>query len=129
MKKIISAISIFIIITTAQAEYIIKMPLEQSKGGSLPNGSININTKTPAPVIPEKPECILIGSSNQWLSISNSYIHIFWRSSESIDVDIQVPYGTDSYISEKSDYLYFRGELVNDYGTLKMYEICRKKLN
>jgi len=130
MKKIIITLGITILITLTHAEYKMIIPLEQSKGGSLPNGSINLNIKqTTTPVIPEKNECLYLGSSNQWLSIENSYIHIFWRNGESIDVDMQVPYGTEFYTSGKSDYLYFRGGLMNDYGTMKIYEICRKKLN
>lgn len=47
MKKIILVISMFIIINSVQAEYVLKIPLEQSKGGALPNGSITITPKTP----------------------------------------------------------------------------------
>jgi len=47
MKKIILVISMFTIINSVQAEYVLKIPLEQSKGGALPNGSITITPKTP----------------------------------------------------------------------------------
>lgn len=47
MKKIILAIAGLSIISITQAAYTIIIPMEQSKGGSLPNGSINITPRTP----------------------------------------------------------------------------------
>lgn len=49
MKTTIIALTALIAFTsTAQAGYRIVIPLEQSKGGALPNGSINITPKTPS---------------------------------------------------------------------------------
>ena len=47
MRKSILAISALSFISITQAAYVIKIPMEQSKGGALPNGSINITPRTP----------------------------------------------------------------------------------
>lgn len=52
MKKTILAISIFTLINTVQAGFVIKIPLEQSKGGALPNGSINLKDMIITPELP-----------------------------------------------------------------------------
>lgn len=46
--KIIALAALIAFTSTAQAGYRIVIPLEQSKGGALPNGSINITPKTPS---------------------------------------------------------------------------------
>ena len=46
--KIIALATLIAFTSTAQAGYRIVIPLEQSKGGALPNGSINITPKTPS---------------------------------------------------------------------------------
>ena len=46
--KIITLLTFIAVTATAQAEFIIKIPMEQSQGGVLPNGSINITPKTPS---------------------------------------------------------------------------------
>lgn len=49
MKKIILTIAILTASAFANAEYMIKIPLEVAGGGSLPNGSIQIVKSEPAP--------------------------------------------------------------------------------
>lgn len=48
MSKIIAAILALSITSITQAAYTIIIPMEQSKGGALPNGSITITPKTPS---------------------------------------------------------------------------------
>ena len=48
MRKIIAAILALSITSITQAAYTIIIPMEQSKGGALPNGSITITPKTPS---------------------------------------------------------------------------------
>lgn len=48
MRKIIAAILALSITSITQAAYTIIIPMEQSKGGALPNGSINITPRTPS---------------------------------------------------------------------------------
>lgn len=43
MNKILIIISIMGIFSLSNADYTVKIPLEQNKGGGLPNGSINLN--------------------------------------------------------------------------------------
>lgn len=47
MRKSILAISALSFISITQAAYTIIIPMEQSRGGALPNGSINITPRTP----------------------------------------------------------------------------------
>lgn len=47
MKKITIAALATLMLGTVQADYTLKYPLEESRGGSLPNGSINIKTTLP----------------------------------------------------------------------------------
>lgn len=54
MKKVIIAALTMLTLGATQAEYTLKIPLEQAQGGSLPNGSINIKNQ----IIPEQFECI-----------------------------------------------------------------------
>lgn len=49
MKKSILAIAVLTASAFANAEYMIKIPLEVSSGGSLPNNSIQIVKNEPAP--------------------------------------------------------------------------------
>ncbi len=49
MKKTILTIAILTASAFANAEYMVKIPLEVSGGGSLPNGSIQIVKNEPAP--------------------------------------------------------------------------------
>lgn len=49
MKKTILSIAILTASALANAEYMIKIPLEKNGGGSLPNGSIQIVKNEPAP--------------------------------------------------------------------------------
>ncbi len=47
MKITITLMALIALTSTAQAAYRIAIPMEQSSGGPLPNGSINITPKTP----------------------------------------------------------------------------------
>ncbi len=48
MKTTITLMAIIALTSTAQAAYRIAIPMEQSSGGALPNGSISITPKTPS---------------------------------------------------------------------------------
>lgn len=63
MKKTLIALSLLSIVSIAQASYILKIPLEQSQGGSLPNGSIIMNEN---PIIVPTP-------SENWSSTTPLY--------------------------------------------------------
>ncbi|MFZ7447026.1 hypothetical protein ACLVXS_26580 [Klebsiella pneumoniae] len=52
MNKISLALLTALTLTTTQAEYVIKKPLEQFNGGSLPNGSILFVTQEEGPPLP-----------------------------------------------------------------------------
>jgi hypothetical protein len=62
MKKTIIAALTMLTLWTTQADYILKYPLEQAQGGSLPNGSINI--KTPTPSYPNTHACFIDNFKN-----------------------------------------------------------------
>lgn len=46
--KIITLAALIAFTSTAQAAYILNIPMEQSRGGALPNGSISIKPRTPS---------------------------------------------------------------------------------
>lgn len=49
MKKIIIAALTMLTLGATQAEYTLKIPLEQAQGGSLPNSSIKFNKASDSP--------------------------------------------------------------------------------
>ena len=71
MRKSILAISALSFIGITQAAYTIIIPMEQSKGGALPNGSINITPRTPSlPVENWKPAEPIYG---EWVNANDIY--------------------------------------------------------
>ena len=71
MKKSILTSLTALAISTAQAGFIIKIPLEQTQGGALPDGSINITHRTPGlPVENWQPAEPLYG---EWINVGESY--------------------------------------------------------
>lgn len=70
MKKIITVFTLCLISIT-QAQYSLKIPMEQSKGGALPNGSINITPRTPGlPVENWQPAEPIYG---EWVNVNDIY--------------------------------------------------------
>lgn len=71
MKITILLMAIIALTSTAQAGYRIVIPMEQSKGGPLPNGSISITPKTPSlPVENWQPAEPLYG---EWINVGGIY--------------------------------------------------------
>ena len=71
MKKSILTSLTALAISTAQAGFIIKIPLEQTQGGALPDGSINITHRTPGlPVENWQPAEPLYG---EWVNVNDIY--------------------------------------------------------
>lgn len=71
MKITILLMAIIALTSTAQAGYRIVIPMEQSKGGPLPNGSISITPKTPSlPVENWQPAEPLY---SEWVDFGNVY--------------------------------------------------------
>ncbi|MGY2292133.1 hypothetical protein ACW9H6_20600 [Pseudomonas sp. SDO528_S397] len=130
MKKIIVAILALSITSITQAAYTIKIPLEQSNGGALPNKSINFKNDTP--VIPDVPapdegcfhdESVIrtyIFEVNQ----EKKYAMFYWHISPPI-LSVELLYGTELYMI--GNYIYRRGALQWSAGGLAAYEICRYK--
>lgn len=54
MKKTILTMSILTLINTVQAEFVIKIPLEQQNSGALPTGSIQFTNKQTVPEVPKE---------------------------------------------------------------------------
>lgn len=71
MKKLTIAIATALTLGTVQAEYVIKQPLEQAQGGSLPHGSIQFST--PNETIPDASGCVEFENSiGEWTTTSSS---------------------------------------------------------
>lgn len=71
MRKSILAISALSFISITQAAYTIIIPMEQSRGGALPNGSINITPRTPGlPVENWQPAEPIYG---EWVNVNDIY--------------------------------------------------------
>ena len=69
MKITITLMALIALTSTAQAAYRIAIPMEQSSGGPLPNGSINITPKTPSlPVENWQPAKPLY---SEWVDVGN----------------------------------------------------------
>ena len=71
MRKSILAISALSFISITQAAYTIITPMEQSRGGALPNGSISIKPRTPGlPVENWQPAEPIYG---EWVNVNDIY--------------------------------------------------------
>ena len=82
MKKSILTSLTALAISTAQAGFIIKIPLEQAQGGALPDGSINMTPRTPGlPVENWQPAEPLYG---EWVNNGAVYGCSNWTPDASI---------------------------------------------
>lgn len=71
MKRAIITSLAALALSTAQAGFLMKIPLEQDQGGALPDGSINITPRTPGlPVENWQPAEPLYG---EWVNVNDIY--------------------------------------------------------
>lgn len=90
MKKTLLTLVILSYIGIAQAEYIMQIPLEQTKGGGLPNGTINIVTKPI--VIPTENWQPFTASFSEWVNKGSAYDCMTWtpaKNTQNIGVEFQ----------------------------------------
>lgn len=127
--------------TMVNAEYIIKIPLEQAQGGHLPNGSIQIGKTAPAPLENLVSNgCIFIEGENasHWtIEIPYSLKQLHWdgQDIERLDSpteDFLNPEKIDGYVYRPGDYVkrVKRAEPQWDGSDfyIDYYYICREKL-
>lgn len=129
-----------LMIGTAQANYAFKIPLEESNGGGLPNGSISIksSTITPPVIIPPPlppvvtppaeptPECLYAASESYWkTTVGGSTISLLWKGTTIFDSGntdgISIGHAT-SYAY--NGYNYTKGTKITFSGPPE-FEICR----
>lgn len=141
MKKIAIATLITLTLGSTQAEYVIKYPLEQSQGGSLPSGSIQFGAPRSAiPAIPPRTKTPTICSFSlespaaYWIVIGiiGSSFHEYGIYND-LDVGL-TPDKNNKYPSEftdaNSEVTYSRGAFVTPgAGDIKAYEICVSRWN
>ncbi len=119
MKKTILTIAILTASAFANAEYMIKIPLEVAGGGSLPNGSIQIvksePAPAPAPVPPALTDQQIIETIN---SFSDSSITFASRSgSVVVNYPLAKTYGcTFSFEQIESFERHFHRTNIANYG-------------
>jgi hypothetical protein len=133
MKKIITVFTLCLISIT-QAQYSLKIPMEESKGGFLPNGSIQLISKTSeGPTTPPEPElptktCQYLnetsgnGDKNTfWFSWSNTFL-ITW---EGVSVN-ETGNTNDFFFTEQ--WKYTKGEIKLDGTFAKISAVCREAI-
>lgn len=121
-----------LMIGTAQANYAFKIPLEESNGGGLPNGSILIksSTTTPPVIIPPPaeptPECIYVVNQTYWKSTIGGFaIRLSWNGEllySNTNENTIVVENSTSYIH--NGYTYTKGKRITFSGPPD-FEICR----
>lgn len=131
MKKSILTSLTALAISTAQAGFIIKIPLEQAQGGHLPNGSIKLSKPSTTP--PQEPsngkECHL--NQEQGFVVYRveaninevwTPVNIFIWDSERINAEF-----TEERTYQMNGYLYSSESLPygREFGA---YEICREPM-
>lgn len=111
MRKITIAALTTLMLGTAQAEYIIKTPLEQSQGGSLPNGSIQLG-KTAPPVKPFDGCVFSEGDNASFWALEPAYTlkEIYWNGQRLTRMDSTTdqwlnPEEIDGYVYRPGDYV------------------------
>lgn len=141
MKKITIATLTALMLGATQAAYIVKVPLEQAQGGSLPSGSIQFGASSEVlpPDIGTKPqkECIYQELDASWIEAPGNiywydtpyYIEIVWNGVVS-DVDNS---RTKTYFiahdsTDNTTYKYTRGEQKKQNFTSYQYALCREPL-
>lgn len=133
MKKTITTIAVVLVAltSTAQATYRIVIPMEQSKGGPLPNGSINIQSKAQTTPIEEKPLTCLFNQNNSWMSDGGDANFPTDISIIKIDGLSQIGGGYDTTKVTLNGVTYTRGTTVKYIGDngpelppYYFYEVC-----
>lgn len=81
MKKIILNLTLISICSATQADYIIKIPLENDNGGHLPNNSINITPRTPS--LPNETWIPYDTEYTAWVNQDEPYNCTNWTPNES----------------------------------------------
>lgn len=124
MKKIIIAALTMLTLGATQAEYTLQIPLEQTQGGSLPNGSIKFSTSNITPPAEETRACTHRATYPvyQWSVAADGRLFVIFNSVIIIDGYID----GESPISVIYDgKTYSRGPIVESWphGAVK-YEIC-----
>ena len=132
MNRILIAISSILIISTANADYTIKIPMEQALNGPLPNGSITFNAgSTQTPATPTK-DCRYEFPQNFWGAGKDTNTDEFFAYWDNDNVS-HIPnspthtkgYDTRSFVHNGATYT--RGEEMERHGNYIHYVICQEK--
>lgn len=114
MKKIIIAALTMLTLGATQAEYTLKVPLEQAQGGSLPNGSINIKSKK---------ICLPYKAGMRWSKYQTTKSIVIVYMGTTILNSIDTTYALKSY--QHGGYNYTPGNVHAETATYVFYELCR----
>lgn len=133
MKKIIIAALTMLTLGATQAEYTLKIPLEQAQGGSLPNSSIKFNKASDSPASSTPKECLFqpngVGLPPYIVSIlefeDNVMVDILWE-------DLYLSGINTKYI-DSDGYRYTPGELMildesQENAKIYSYQACREPI-
>ena len=126
MKNLILGIGLLSIMGSVQANYSMLYPLEINRGGTLPNGTINVIEKPVIPPVvvvpPPPPQDCQSASNSRWMSGSNKFalMNIYWKGTLITE--------NGNYTITTIDigaYTYTRSTFIGDYGSYKTYAVCR----
>lgn len=114
--------------TDSNAGYVTSFPLESAKGGSLPDGSINLGQTGSQEPIEERCQYVYNEESSVfvtgWLYRSaGSRTSLRWNLEEILPLSLNIP---DEVII--NGYKYSKGELKLQSGASSLYTICRDKI-
>ena len=121
MKKIIITLILTTLSPFIQANYRIIIPIEQSKGGSLPDGSIRMTN-----ALPEK-KCQYLNDTNGgtnntfWFSWSGAFV-LFWDGVTITDTGNS----NDYFISNNWKYTKGVEQLIGSFGSINA--VCREAI-
>lgn len=128
MKKIIIAALTMLTLGATQAEYTLQIPLEQTQGGSLPNGSIKFSTSNITPPAEDTRACTYraIYPEAYWSSDPNGGLRAILNHVLVLDNDKTKDINGEYPISVIYDgKTYSRGAIVNSWPHgAAVYEIC-----
>jgi hypothetical protein len=126
MRKKILSIAAISLISIAEASYELKVPLESSGGGSLPNGSIIFKDReTTIPPIGGTVKCYFESATTFWGAGTTSNADLFFTFFNGDNMTHQTGYDVRSITYEGVTYT--RGKEMAVYGDYTHYEICREE--
>lgn len=121
MRKSILAILAFSFISITHAAYILKIPLEQSQGGSLPDGSIKIPSKQTSKICQYLNDTTGGNNNTFWFSWTGAYV-LLWDGATITDTGDS----NDYFISNNWKYTKGDKQLMGSFGSIN--SVCREAL-